>query len=80
MHIDAYIHYLQCVRNWFGNYVAGNAKEMRPSKSRSDTRGHPVLVESLLETYCKSCGVNVIFLPKFHCELNFIEQCWGYAK
>jgi hypothetical protein len=22
----------------------------------------------------------VIFLPKFHYELNFIEQCWGYAK
>ncbi|KAF9218211.1 hypothetical protein BS17DRAFT_674456, partial [Gyrodon lividus] len=20
------------------------------------------------------------FLLKFHCELNFIEQCWGYAK
>jgi len=34
-------------------------------------------VESLLETYCKSRGVEVIFLPKFHCEL---EQCWGYAK
>jgi len=37
-------------------------------------------VESLLEAYCKSRGVDVIFLPKFHCELNFIEQCWGYAK
>ena len=37
-------------------------------------------VESLLETTCKARGVKVIFLPKFHCELNFIEQCWGYAK
>ena len=37
-------------------------------------------VESLLETHWKSHGHGVIFLPKFHCELNFIEQCWGYAK
>jgi hypothetical protein len=22
----------------------------------------------------------VIFLPKFHRELNFIEQCWDFAK
>jgi hypothetical protein len=39
-----------------------------------------VEVESLLETYCKCRGVAVIFLLKFHCELDFIKQCWGYAK
>ena len=37
-------------------------------------------VESLLETNCTGRGIHVIFLPKFHCELNFIEQCWGRAK
>ena len=21
-----------------------------------------------------------MFLPQFHCELNLIEQCWGYPK
>ncbi|KAJ7210178.1 hypothetical protein GGX14DRAFT_626618 [Mycena pura] len=37
-------------------------------------------VESLLETHCKQRGFPILFLHKFHCELNFIEQCWGYAK
>ncbi|KAF8961236.1 hypothetical protein BDZ97DRAFT_1664657, partial [Flammula alnicola] len=22
----------------------------------------------------------IFFLPKFHYKLNFIKQCWGYAK
>ena len=39
-----------------------------------------VAVQSLLEAHCSSRGFEVMFLPKFHCELNFIEQCWGYAK
>jgi len=39
-----------------------------------------VRVESKLETLCKANGFQVLFLPKFHCELNFIEQCWGFAK
>ncbi|KII87524.1 hypothetical protein PLICRDRAFT_112639 [Plicaturopsis crispa FD-325 SS-3] len=36
--------------------------------------------KSLLETACEARGFKVLFLPKFHCELNFIEQCWGHAK
>jgi transposase len=37
-------------------------------------------VETILESTCRARGCDVFFLPKFHCELNFIEQCWGYAK
>src|SRR6266540_1544157 len=37
-------------------------------------------IASILELTCKALGVLVMFLPKFHCELNFIEQCWGFAK
>lgn len=37
-------------------------------------------VKSLLEIECESRGVEVLFLPKFHCELHPIEQCWGFAK
>ena len=37
-------------------------------------------VPSLLEEAFARRGFQLIFLPKFHCELNFIEQCWGYSK
>ena len=37
-------------------------------------------IKSNLELACGMRGYKVLFLPKFHCELNFIEQCWGYAK
>ena len=37
-------------------------------------------VESHLEATCRAHGFDVIFLPKFHCEVNFMEQCWGYSK
>ena len=39
-----------------------------------------VMVKSLLEEACAERGFQMLFLPKFHCELNFIEQCWGFAK
>ncbi|KZV97403.1 hypothetical protein EXIGLDRAFT_608174 [Exidia glandulosa HHB12029] len=37
-------------------------------------------VRSLLETACTGRGFAILFLPKFHPELNPIEQCWGCAK
>jgi hypothetical protein len=36
--------------------------------------------KSILEEECDREGVEVLFLPKFHCELNPIEMVWGYAK
>ncbi|KAF7299489.1 hypothetical protein MIND_00899000 [Mycena indigotica] len=36
--------------------------------------------KSILEEHCERRGYCVLFSPKFHLELNFIEQCWGYAK
>lgn len=39
-----------------------------------------IVIESNLEKICKARGYSVLFLLKFYCKLNFIEQCWGYAK
>jgi hypothetical protein len=36
--------------------------------------------KSMLEEHCEARGYEVIFFPKFHCELNCIEQSWGFAK
>ncbi|KAF8867957.1 hypothetical protein BD779DRAFT_1462836, partial [Infundibulicybe gibba] len=37
-------------------------------------------IDSILETEVKARGFQVLFLPKFHYKLNFIEQVWRYAK
>ena len=37
-------------------------------------------IEPEVVGHCQDQGLDVVFLPKFHCELNCIEQCWGYAK
>ncbi|KIO15956.1 hypothetical protein M407DRAFT_86598 [Tulasnella calospora MUT 4182] len=36
--------------------------------------------KSLLQELVESRGHKFLFYPKFHCELNFIEMCWGRAK
>ena len=36
--------------------------------------------ESVLENRCPSCGFKVLFLLKFHPELNLIKRCWGCVK
>ena len=35
---------------------------------------------SLLETIIQAAGHEVIFYPKFHCELNYIEYYWAALK
>ena len=34
----------------------------------------------LLQEFIERCGHLCNFYPKYHCELNFIEQYWGAAK
>jgi hypothetical protein len=34
----------------------------------------------LVQEVIERCGHKVIFFPKFHCELNFIEYFWGAVK
>ena len=43
-------------------------------KLRQEISSHPDFKNE------KSKGHSCIFLPKFHCELNPIERCWGQAK
>lgn len=36
--------------------------------------------DSTLKEAARRLKSMVVFLPKYHCELNPIEQCWGYSK
>ncbi len=54
-----------------------NALKMREVLgSHEDFQSVKTLVEELVESRFHIC----LFFPKFHCELNAIEQCWCHAK
>jgi hypothetical protein len=36
--------------------------------------------KSVIQNLAKAEGFSVLYLPKYHCKLNPIEQCWGAAK
>ncbi|KAF8595940.1 hypothetical protein BDV93DRAFT_455800 [Ceratobasidium sp. AG-I] len=36
--------------------------------------------KTILQLLAESHNCSVLYLPKYHCELNPIEQCWGAAK
>ncbi|KDN35612.1 hypothetical protein RSAG8_11441, partial [Rhizoctonia solani AG-8 WAC10335] len=36
--------------------------------------------KSIIQALAEAQGCLVIYLPKYHCKLNPIEQCWGAAK
>ena len=56
--------------------VSDNCCAVRVLSLQPDFLAQKPLVKEVIE----SRGHKVIFYPKFHCELNFIEMFWGAAK
>lgn len=76
---------LDCSTSKPRNYK--HAEEGTPTFNRCCGRRRLSLHEDFQNTKCWLEAVmddyedcELIFLPKFHCELNFIERIWGYCK
>ena len=61
-----------------GSYKEGMSRKQMANELSS----HPVFANkpSLAEKIATDAGHRCIFLPKFHCECNPIEQLWAEAK
>ena len=57
-------------------------KSMKLEDMRKEISTHPDFMNEMtkLEHFLRDRGHICIMLPKFHCELNPIERCWGQAK
>ena len=55
---------------------------MKFEETRAEISSHPDFKneKTKIKHFLNSKGYCCIFLPKFHCELNPIECCWGQAK
>ena len=55
---------------------------MKLDEMRAEILTHPDFKneKTKIEHFLNGKGYGCVFLPKFHCELNPIERCWGQAK
>ena len=61
-------------------YVQGKLSWIRLLCSCNTGFSARLLEWKKLQTVVEGRGHHQLFLPKFHCELNFIEMIWGYTK
>ena len=61
-----------------GRYHPG----MKLEEMRAEISSHPDFKheKTKIDHFLSSKGFGCLFLPKFYCELNPIERCWGQAK
>ena len=52
---------------------------MNLDEMKAEISGHPDF-KTKVEHFLNGKGYGSILLPKFYCELNLIEQCWGQVK
>jgi hypothetical protein len=63
-----------------GHHTASESFTFTGYLSDASEDGLGVEQQSLVQEVIENAGHLCIFLPKFHCELNFIEFFWGKVK